>query len=121
MRILSQKNLNLNYDIPYEQVCLNINKKSENSFRIYAWHSLSCPDHNCYLVAEYTAEEKAKKMIGMLHEQYMSLCSLTAFIHGGAELFARSVSLEEAEEFSIYYKNMNVFQFPDDCEADVSQ
>lgn len=70
MRILSQQRLNLDYDIPYEQVCLNISKKSESSFRIYAWHSLSDSDDNCYLMAEYSTEAKARKAMDMLRNTY---------------------------------------------------
>lgn len=66
MRILSQEKLGLNYDIPYEQVCLNTNKKSENSFRIYAWHITTDSDDGCYLIAEYSTESKARKAMEML-------------------------------------------------------
>ena len=70
MRILSQEGLNMDYDIPYEQVCLNINKRNEKSFRVYAWHSLSNSDDGCYLMAEYSSLEKARRAMEILRNAY---------------------------------------------------
>lgn len=100
MRILSQEKLGLNYDIPYEQVCLNINKKSDNSFRIYAWHILSNSDDSCFLVAEYSTETKARKAMEMLRNEY----------HG--------YKVEETyHEGTEYYHP--IFRFPSDDEVEV--
>ena len=130
MRILSQEKLGLNYDIPYEQVCLNIIKKSENSFRIYAWNSLSNSDDSCYLVAEYSTEAKARKAMEMLREAY---CGAVYMKHADYEIDNIDLSQELEKKIreemlkphflDVKIKNpvieCKVFRFPADDEVEV--
>ncbi len=96
MRVLSQ---NGKFDFPYEQVCLNINKNSETSFRIYAWHSLSDSNDSCYLMAEYSTEAKARKAMEMLREKYSTL----------------RMQMERANKIKFFTA---LFQFPADNEVE---
>lgn len=114
MRVLSQ---NGKFDFPYEQVCLNIslniNKNSETSFRIYAWHSLSVSNDSCYLMAEYSTEAKARKAMEMLHEKYSTLRM--------QEVIDRNVNqvvydqMERANKIKFFTA---LFQFPADNEVE---
>lgn len=127
MRILSQEKLGLNYDIPYEQVCLNINKKSENSFRIYAWNSLSNSDDSCYLVAEYSTEAKARKAMEMLHEAYTGIPLILQNVdisEDVREMFEKWKNqgifvVSENQPSKVEYVGNVLFRFPADDEAEV--
>lgn len=110
MRILSQDNGK--YDLPYENIVL---EKMVDCNTIYAYTGTGQP----FKMAVYSSAERMDKVMEMLREQYAKLCSLGTYIQGGMELFAKSVSQEEAENFSLEYKNMNVFQFPADDEVEV--
>ena len=114
MRILSQDG---NIDVPYEQCGLTMffNEIFSGNWVINA----NIGGNKAYKIAEYSTEAKARKAMDMLREQYAGLCSLNTYLHGGMELFANSVSQGEAEVFSLEYKNMNVFQFFADDEAEV--
>lgn len=118
MRILSQQRLNLDYDIPYEQVCLNISKKSESSFWIYARHSLSDSDDNCRLMAEYSSETKARKAMEMLREEYTGMPSIRRM----DDLYGRFKHTGK-KDFELFIEHMVLkkcyFQFPADDEVEV--
>lgn len=70
MRLLSQKSLKYEYDIPYEFVCLNISSRIEGKCRIYVWHPLSINNDNVFRMAEYTSREKAVKVLEQMRECY---------------------------------------------------
>ena len=118
MRILSQQRLNLDYDIPYEQVCLNISKKSESSFRICAWHSLSDSDDNCHLMAEYSTKSKARKAMEMLREEYAGMPSIRRM----DDLYGRFKHTGK-KDFELFIEHMVLmkyyFRFPADDEVEV--
>lgn len=114
MRILSQDGM---IDMPYEQMIINIDYQNKN--KIVAC-GVSCDGENSiFHIADYSTEAKAKREMEMLREQCMKLFSATTFLQGGTELFAKSISQQEAEDFSMEYKNMNVFQFPADDKVGV--
>lgn len=114
MRILSQDGM---IDVPYEQCGFIVffNELFSGKWDINA----NIGGNKAYKMGEYSTEYKARKAMEMLHEQYAKLCSLKTFLQGGTELFAKSISQGEAEDFSIEYKNMNVFQFSSDDEVEV--
>lgn len=114
MRILSQDG---KFNFPYERVCLEVS----DSGKIFAQGDIWGTEDNYIEVARYENEEKVRKAMEMLREQYTKLCSISTYLHGGMELFAKSISQQEIESFSIEYKNMNVFQFPTDDEVEVLQ
>ena len=112
MRILSQTGI---VDLPYESIGI-----SRNNTEIVATPIAdSNPQERYWTLAEYPTESKARKSMEMLREQYARLCSLSTYLHGGMELFAKSISQKEAESFSVEYLNMNIFQFPADDEVEV--
>ena len=112
MRILSQDG---RIDLPYESIGI-----SRNDAEIVATPIAdSNPQERYWTFAEYSTEAKARKAMEMLREQYAKLCSLSTYLQGGMELFAKSISETQAEAFSLEYKNMNVFQFPTDDEVEV--
>lgn len=110
MRILSQDNLPFR-DLPYENVTVYTDDDEKEVRALFG--------NVVYVIAKYSTEAKARKAMEMLREQYAKLCSLTTYLHGGMELFAKSISQQEAEDFATEYKNMNVFQFPSDEEVEV--
>lgn len=114
MRILSQDG---RIDLPYENFSLSI---TQDSCIVAARDAVARPTEMLIgVVAKYSNEAKARKAMEMLHEQYAKLCSLTTLLQGGTELFAKSISQKEAEDFGMEYKNMNVFQFPSNDEVEV--
>lgn len=116
MRILSQEGLHEGIiDVQYEQVSI---EQKENE--IWCGYSSAMGRHcvgKCF--SKYSTEAKARKAMEMLREQYARLCSLSTYLHGGMELFAKTISQKEAESFSVEYLNMNIFQFPADDEVEV--
>lgn len=117
MRILSQENLYDmgNIDLPYEMCGLSMGYTGDKS-KFFVFAHFQGADNK---MAEYSSPEKARKVMEMLHEQYAKLYSLATLLQGGTELFAKSISQQEAECFATEYKNMNVFRFPSDDEAEV--
>lgn len=117
MRILSQDGkIDVNYDLVSLVICYKC--KDGNGWFEIDMYSGSLSAKNVRM-AKYSSAEKARKAMEMLHEQYAKLCSATTFLKGGMELFAESISQQEAEAFSMEYKNMNVFRFPSDDEVEV--
>lgn len=118
MRILSQEGLNMDYDIPYEQACLNISKKGEKSFRVYAWHILSDWDDECYLMAEYSSLEKTRKAMEMLREEYVGMPNIRRM----NDLYGRFKHAGR-KDFELFIEHMvlkkDYFQFPADDEVEV--
>ena len=114
MRILSQDG---NIDVPYEQCgfIMFFNEVFSGNWDINA----NIGGNKSYKMAEYSTEAKARKAMEMLREQYARLCSLSTYLHGGMELFAKTISQKEAESFSVEYLNLNIFQFPADDEVEV--
>lgn len=121
MRILSQDGLTFN-DIPYEKFVFGIARSGGvDGFCVVARKTtvLESGFPLSGIMAKYSTEVKARKAMDILHEQYARLCSLSTYLHGGMELFAKSISQKEAESFSVEYLNMNIFQFPADDEVEV--
>lgn len=117
MRILSQCAEEVGvFNVPYELCVVSIgeNKKTGNAC-IYVRCNLF--GEYSVVAANYSSIEKANKAMEMLLEQYEKLCNLEIYLHGGIELFAKPISRGEAD--LIEYKNINVFQFPQDNEIEV--
>lgn len=114
MRILSQDG---RIDVPYKQCGFIVffNELFSGNWDINA----NIGGNKSYKMAGYSTEAKARKAMEMLREQYARLCSLSTYLHGGMELFAKTISQKEAESFSVEYLNMNIFQFPADDEVEV--
>lgn len=67
MRIISQKGLPVETDMPYEKVAVSQSMKEPN--KIIAW-DVAAGENNIILMAEYSAQEKAEKTMQMLHDNY---------------------------------------------------
>lgn len=109
MRILSQEGLQIQ-DLPYERTRVYLEKDGITVKGLF--------DGIIFELAKYSTKSKARNAMEMLREQYARLCSLSTYLHGGMELFAKSISQTQAEDFSLEYINMNVFQFPSDDEVE---
>lgn len=70
-------------------------------------------------LAKYSTEEKAIKAMEMLREQYKALEVLKVLANGTAEHMEKSFKLDEFAEYNRAYRDMNVFQFPQDDEIEV--
>ncbi len=65
MRILSQDGIGT-IDLPYEQMGLSVHSKTE----IIAYPTTPLSSDEYWIMARYSTEDKAKKAIEMLHEEY---------------------------------------------------
>lgn len=116
MRVISQDGT---IDVPYDYFSLSMASgkcKDVEVAYIYC-HNLSSP-HGTKL-AEYSAEAKAIKAMEMLREQYKALEVLKVLANGTAEHMEKSFKLDEFAEYNRAYRDMNVFQFPQDDEIEV--
>lgn len=114
MRVISQDGT---LDMPYEEVIIQKFRS-----RIYFLNknltgveSLS----DDMQIAEYSTETKALKAMKMLREQYKALEVLKVLANGTAEHMEKSFKLDEFAEHNRAYRDMNVFQFPQDDEIEV--
>lgn len=114
MRIISQ---NGNVDLPYEKFVLGITKDN----KIACCRECVAPPYEIYngIIAEYSSKEKALKVIEMLREQYKALEALKVLANGTEEHMEKSFKPDEFAEYNRAYRDMNVFQFPQDDEIEV--
>lgn len=116
MRVISQDGT---IDVPYEYISLVISIakcKDVEHVCIYC-HNISAP-HGARL-AEYSTEAKAIKAMEMLREQYKALEVLKVLANGTAEHMEKSFNFDELVKYNRAYRDMNVFQFPQDDEIEV--
>ena len=90
MRIISQKGMPVETDMPYESVAVSQTMREPN--KIIAW-DVAAGENNIILMAQYSTQEKAEKAMQMLHEAYTGV----PFIMKNAEV---------PEDFAEQLKNM---------------
>lgn len=114
MRIISQ---NGNVDLPYEKFVFGITKDN----KIACCRECVAPPYEIYngIIAEYSSKEKALKAMEMLREQYERLEVFKVLASGATEHMEKSLTYEELVKYNQLYREMNVFQFPKDEEAEV--
>ena len=76
MRIISQKGMPVETDMPYEKVAVSQSMKEPN--KIIAW-DVAAGENNIILMAEYSTQEKAEKAISKLHDCYQGALPNTIF------------------------------------------
>jgi hypothetical protein len=69
--------------------------------------------------AKYSTEEKAKKAMEMLREQYSRIEIIKALASGTCKHMEESLKPEEFKDILKKYINMEAFQFPQDDEIEV--
>lgn len=116
MRVISQDG---KIDVPYDYFSLSMSSgkyKDVEVAYIYC-HNLSSP--NGTKLAEYSAEAKAVKAMEMLREQYKTLEILKVLASGAVENMEKALEHDKLIEYNQAYRDMNVFQFPQDDEIEV--
>ena len=116
MRVISQDGT---IDVPYDYFSLSIaSGKYEDVEVAYIYcHNLSSP--NGTKLAEYSTKQKAIKAMEMLREQYKKLEVFKVLVSGAVEHMGKTLENDELIEYDWAYRNMNVFQFPQDDEIEV--
>lgn len=116
MRIISQDGT---IDVPYNLSSLSVarGKYKDVEYACIYCHNISAP-HGTNL-AEYSSKEKALKAMEMLREQYKALEVLKVLANGTEEHMEKSFKPDEFAEYNRAYRDMNVFQFPQDDEIEV--
>nr|DAH24232.1 MAG TPA: hypothetical protein [Caudoviricetes sp.] len=108
MRVISQ---NGNVDLPYEKTLI---------FHAMEAVLARCEGYDKEIVlGEYGSNEKAYKVMEMLREQYKALEVLKVLASGTEEHMEKSFKPNEFAEYNRAYRDMNVFQFPQDDEIEV--
>lgn len=113
MRVISQDGT---MDISYDSS--SVYGESVNG-RIYVRMQLCSGSDSLVTVADYSTEEKAIKVMEMLRKQYKALEVLKVLANGTAEHMEKSFNFDEFAEYNRAYRDMNVFQFPQDDEIEV--
>lgn len=114
MRIISQDGT---IDIPYENFVFGITK---DNFIVAIRDTVARPSEVCQgIVAEYSSKEKAQKAMEMLREQYSRLQVVKILASGTCEHMEKSLSKDEFLECNLKYREMNIFQFPQDEDVEV--
>lgn len=118
MRVISQTGKT---DVPYENFVFSILNSSGGNYGIVAVKNVAEPPEVFLnsLIATYFTEEKAIKAMEMLREQYKALEVLKVLANGMAEHMEKSFNFDELVKYNRAYRDMNVFQFPQDDEIEV--
>ena len=116
MRIISQDGT---IDIPYDYFSLTIATGKYDDVEVVCiyCHNLSSPKGT--KLAEYSSKEKAEKAMEMLREQYSRLQVVKILASGTCEHMEKSLSKDEFLECNLKYREMNIFQFPQDEDVEV--
>lgn len=116
MRVVSQDG---KIDVPYDYFSLSVaSGKYEDVEVAYIYcHNLSSP--NGTKLAEYSTKAKAIKAMEMLREQYKRLEVLKILASGAVEHMGKTLKNDELVECNRAYRDMNVFQFPQDDDVEV--
>lgn len=114
MRVISQDGT---IDVPYEMLVI---QRFRN--KVYFLNrNLTCREElvGDIEIAKYSNEEKAIKAMEMLREQYERLDSFKVLASGTVEHMEKALEHDEFIEYNQAYRDMNVFQFPQDDEIEV--
>lgn len=117
MRVISQTGKT---DIPYEDFVFSI-LNNGGGYGIVAVKNVAEPPEVFLnsLIATYSTEAKAIKAMEMLREQYKALEVLKVLANGTVEHKEKSFNFDELVKYNRAYRDMNVFQFPQDDEIEV--
>ena len=107
MRVISQHG---NVDLPYEQIV--VCHAMESVIALYNGEK--------YVLGEYSSKEKAYKAMEMLREQYGKLEVMKVLASGTAEYMEKALATDEMIKHYNTYCDMNVFQFPQDEDVEIS-
>ena len=107
MRVISQHG---NVDLPYEQIVV----RSEMEY-VMAVHK-----EKEYVLGKYSSDDKAIKSMEMLREQYGKLEVMKVLASGTAEYMEKALATDEMIKHYNVYCDMNVFQFPQDEDVEIS-
>lgn len=114
MRIISQDG---EYDFPYEISTVRMCVGNDDKHYWIAVNS-NCID-SYWNFAVYSSKQKAEKVIEMLREQYSRLQVVKILASGTFEHMEKSLSKDEFLECNLKYREMNIFQFPQDEDVEV--
>lgn len=112
MRIISQ---DWKCDYPYENSTLFIDYMDGRVIKIVP-STGGCKGTK---IATYSTKEKSFKAMEMLREAYGKLEVMKVIANGTAEYIERELNEDELNSINKQYRNMNVFQFPQDDEIEV--
>lgn len=116
MRVISQDGT---IDVPYDYFSLSMSGGKYKDVEVAYIYCQNSSSPIGTKLAEYSAEAKAIKAMEMLREQYKALEVLKILANGTAEHTEKSFELDEFAEYNRAYRDMNVFQFPQDDEIEV--
>lgn len=116
MRVISQDGT---IDVPYDYFSLSMSSGKYKDVEVAYIYCQNSSSPIGTKLAEYSAEAKAIKAMEMLREQYKALEVLKVLANGTAEHMEKSFKLDEFAEYNRAYRDMNVFQFPQDDEIEV--
>lgn len=116
MRVISQDGT---IDVPYDYFSLSMSSGKYKDVEVTYIYCQNSSSPIGTKLAEYSAEAKAIKAMEMLREQYKALEVLKVLANGTAEHMEKSFKLDEFAEYNRAYRDMNVFQFPQDDEIEV--
>ena len=109
MRIISQ---NGTIDVPYEMSAI---RNEDNAIIL----NMVGETGKGSVIARYSTFEKAQKAMEMLREQYSRLQVVKILASGTCEHMEKSLSKDEFLECNLKYREMNIFQFPQDEDVEV--
>ena len=109
MRLISQNGA---IDVPYEMSAIR------NEDKIIVLNMVGETGKGS-VIARYSTSEKAEKAMEMLREQYSRLQVVKILASGTCEHMEKSLSKDEFLECNLKYREMNIFQFPQDEDVEV--
>ena len=109
MRIISQNGA---IDVPYEMSSI----RNDDKLIILC---MAGETGKGSVIARYSTSEKAEKAMEMLREQYSRLQVVKILASGTCEHMEKSLSKDEFLECNLKYREMNIFQFPQDEDVEV--
>ena len=114
MRVISQDGT---IDVPYEMVVI---QKYKNAVYFLNRNLTGVEDLISDIrLAKYSTKEKAIKVMEMLRDQYKRLEVFKVLASGAVEHIGKTLKNDELVEYNQAYRDMNVFQFPQDDEIEV--
>ena len=109
MRFISQ---NGEIDVPYEMSAI----RNDGNLIILC---MAGETGKGSVIARYSTSEKAQKAMDMLREQYSRLQVVKILASGTCEHMEKSLSKDDFLECNLKYREMNIFQFPQDEDVEV--
>ena len=109
MRLISQNGM---IDVPYEMSAI----RNDDGLIILC---MAGETGKGSVIATYSTSEKAEKAMEMLREQFSRLQVVKILASGTCEHMEKSLSKDEFLECNLKYREMNIFQFPQDEDAEV--